>query len=84
LLPSHIDLVGAEVELINRWQREFVLKTNSKISESPNVHQPVILYDATSKGTINYLNLAREFLTNNKDAIRLKSQRDDNDRKKAG
>jgi len=33
---------------------------------------------------LRYLNLAREFLTNNKDAIRLKSQRDDNDRKKAG
>ncbi len=26
LLPSHIDLVGAEVELINKWQREYVVK----------------------------------------------------------
>ena len=26
LIPAHINLVGAEIELINRWQREFVLK----------------------------------------------------------
>lgn len=26
LMPSHIDLVGAEVELINKWRREFVLQ----------------------------------------------------------
>ncbi|MGB1121836.1 MAG: ParA family protein, partial [Saprospiraceae bacterium] len=27
LMPSHIDLVGAEVELINRWRREYILAT---------------------------------------------------------
>ena len=27
LLPSHINLVGAEVELINRWSREYVMKS---------------------------------------------------------
>jgi chromosome partitioning protein len=27
LIPSHIDLVGAEVELINRWRREYILAT---------------------------------------------------------
>ena len=27
LIPSHIDLVGAEVELINKWSREQILKT---------------------------------------------------------
>ena len=26
LCPAHIDLVGAEIELINRWQREFILR----------------------------------------------------------
>jgi chromosome partitioning protein len=29
------------------------------------VGKPVILYDADSKGTINYLNLAKEILQNN-------------------
>lgn len=27
LIPSHIDLVGAEVELINKWRREFVMQS---------------------------------------------------------
>lgn len=26
LIPAHINLVGAEIELINRWQREYILK----------------------------------------------------------
>ncbi len=172
ILPSHIDLVGAEVELVNRWRREYVIKDiiakvkddydyifldclpslgvvtvnaltaadsvlvpvqceffaleglgklmntinlvrkqlnpdleiegillsmydqrlrlanevvrqvreyfkdmvfdtiihrNSKLGEAPNMHTPVVLYDAASKGTINFLNLAREFLEKNKD-----------------
>jgi chromosome partitioning protein len=29
------------------------------------VGKPVILYDAESKGTVNYLNLAKEVLQNN-------------------
>lgn len=170
LLPSHIDLVGAELEMVNRWKREFVLRDvltpikdqydyviidclpslglltvnaltasdsviipvqceyfaleglgklnntislvkkqlnpelsiegilltmfdkrlrlanevvseikkyfknkvfntiihrNSKIGEAPNLHMPVVLYDATCKGTLNYFNLAIEFLKKN-------------------
>jgi len=26
ILPSHINLVGAEIELINRWQREYIMQ----------------------------------------------------------
>ena len=26
LIPAHMNLVGAEIELVNRWQREFILK----------------------------------------------------------
>ena len=39
-----------------------IIHRNSRISEAPSMHQPVILYDAGSKGTINFINLAREFL----------------------
>ena len=42
-----------------------IIHRNSKIGESPNMHMPVILYDAGSKGATNFLNLAKEFLTNN-------------------
>lgn len=176
LLPSHIDLVGAEVELINTWRREFVIKNfvdnikedydyifidclpslglitvnaitaadsviipvqceffaleglgkllntvklvkkqlnpqlqiegillsmydkrlrlanevvseiqehftdmvfetiihrNARLGESPNFGKPVALYDATSKGAINFFNLAKEVLIKNNDKIKL-------------
>jgi chromosome partitioning protein len=44
---------------------ETVIHRNSKIGEAPSVHQPVLMYDATSKGSINFFNLAREFIDKN-------------------
>ncbi len=42
-----------------------VIHRNSKIGEAPSAHRPVILYDASCKGTNNFLNLAKEFLEYN-------------------
>lgn len=42
-----------------------IIHRNSKIGEAPNMHMPVVLYDAGSKGTVNFLNLAKEFLERN-------------------
>ena len=42
-----------------------IIHRNTRLSEAPSVGKPVILYDADSKGTINYLNLAKEILQNN-------------------
>lgn len=39
-----------------------IIHRNSKIGEAPNLHVPVILYDAGSKGARNFLALAEEFL----------------------
>lgn len=39
-----------------------IIHRNSKIGEAPNLHVPVILYDAGSKGAMNFLALAEEFL----------------------
>ncbi len=174
IMPSHIDLVGAEVELINTWQREFVVKNfvdvikndfdyvvidclpslglvtvnaltaadsvlipvqceffaleglgkllntiklvkkqlnkdleiegillsmydkrlrlanevvaevkehfkeqvfdtiihrNARLGEAPNFGKPVALYDATSKGAVNFFNLSKEVLVRNNDGI---------------
>lgn len=48
---------------------ETVIHRNSKIGEAPSVGKPVILYDASSKGAINFLNLATEFLKYNNDEV---------------
>ena len=42
-----------------------IIHRNTRLSEAPSVGKPVILYDAESKGTVNYLNLAKEVLQNN-------------------
>ncbi len=46
-----------------------IIHRNSKIGEAPNMHMPVLLLNATSKGAINYLNLAQEFLKRNNDMV---------------
>ncbi|MEI7472957.1 MAG: AAA family ATPase [Chitinophagaceae bacterium] len=42
-----------------------IIHRNTRLSEAPSFGKPVILYDADSKGSINYLNLAREILQKN-------------------
>lgn len=44
---------------------ETIIHRNSKISEAPLVKKPVVLYDAASKGSHNFLNLADEFMRKN-------------------
>ncbi len=54
---------------------ETIIHRNSKIGESPSLHVPVVLYDASSKGTRNFLNLAKEFLDRNNDTIQLSKKK---------
>ncbi len=42
-----------------------MIHRNTKLSEAPSFGKPVILYDADSKGSVNYLNLAKEVLQKN-------------------
>lgn len=42
-----------------------IIQRNTRLSEAPSFGISVIMHDATSKGAINYLNLAREILRNN-------------------
>lgn len=56
-------IVVAEVqEHFGTQVYETIIHRNSKIGEAPNLHVPVILYDAGSKGSRNFLALAQEFL----------------------
>ena len=45
-----------------------IIHRNSKISESPSMKAPVIMYDAASTGSMNFMQLALEFLKRNNDA----------------
>lgn len=42
-----------------------VIYRNVRLGEAPSHQKPVLMYDATSKGALNYLNLAREILVKN-------------------
>ncbi len=45
-----------------------IIQRNTRLSESPSYGKPAITYDASSTGSVNYLNLAREFLERNGNA----------------
>jgi len=42
-----------------------IIQRNTKLSEAPSFGKPVLLHDAESKGSINYMNLAKEILAKN-------------------
>lgn len=42
-----------------------IVQRNTKLGEAPSFGETIIMHDATSKGAINYLNLAREILQKN-------------------
>lgn len=46
-----------------------IIHRNSKISESPSMKAPVIMYDAASTGSLNFMQLAMEFLKLNQDTV---------------
>ena len=61
-----VDMVLEEIRhIISDRIFETIIHRNSKIGEAPSLGLPVIIYDASSKGAINFLNLANEFITLN-------------------
>jgi chromosome partitioning protein len=44
---------------------ETIIPRNIKLSESPSFGLPAIIHDSDSKGSIAYLNLAREIVVKN-------------------
>lgn len=42
-----------------------IIQRNTKLGEAPSFGESIIMHDASSKGAINYLNLAREILQKN-------------------
>lgn len=44
---------------------ESIIHRNTRLGEAPSFGKPAIMYDADSKGSINYMNLVREMLQRN-------------------
>lgn len=69
MYDARLRLSNQVVEEVTKHFQQMVFKTiiqrNIKLSESPSFGKPVILYDASSTGSVNYLNLAKEILQNN-------------------
>jgi len=69
MYDGRLRLCNQVVSEVRRHFDEMVFSTiihrNTRLSEAPSVGKPVILYDAESKGSINYLNLAKEVLQKN-------------------
>lgn len=79
MYDKRLRLANVVVTQVRDFYKEKVFDTiihrNSKIGESPNMHMPVLLYDANSKGATNFLNLAKEFLKRNGDGIKPKRKK---------
>lgn len=69
MYDSRLRLCNQVVSEVRRHFEDTVFDTiihrTSRLSEAPSVGKPVILYDAESKGTVNYLHLAKEILQKN-------------------
>ena len=69
MYDGRLRLCNQVVSEVRRHFEDLVFSTiihrNARPSEAPSVGKPVILYDASSKGSMNYLNLAKEILQKN-------------------
>lgn len=69
MYDSRLRLSNQVVEEVKQHFESLVFNTiihrNSKISEAPSFGKPVIAFDIESKGSVNYLHLAKELVENN-------------------
>ncbi|PKH51031.1 chromosome partitioning protein ParA [Tenacibaculum sp. Bg11-29] len=69
MFDSRLRLSNQVVEEVKKHFSSMVFETivhrNIRLSEAPSYGESIISYDATSKGAVNYLNLANEILTKN-------------------
>ncbi len=66
MYDARLRLSNQVADEVNKHFQQMVFKTiiqrNIKLSEAPSFGQPAILYDADSRGTVNYLSLGRELI----------------------
>ena len=77
MYDSRLRLSNVIMEQVQLHFQELVFETiihrNTRLAEAPSFGKSAVMYDADSKGAINYLNLAREVLQKN-DLTRIKTK----------
>lgn len=77
MYDTRLNLSNQVVDEVKTHFQQMVFDTiihrNTKLGEAPSFGESVIMMDATSKGAINYLNLAKELLQKN-DLTKIKSE----------
>ena len=78
MYDPRLRLANIVVEQVREHSKDYVFDTiihrSARLAEAPNMHQPIITHDATSKGAVNFLNLCKEFLIRNKVKIERKAK----------
>ena len=69
MFDTRLRLANQVVEEVNMHFQDMVFNTlihrNTRLGEAPSFGETIIMHDASCKGSINYLNLAREILQKN-------------------
>jgi len=75
MYDSRLRLSNQVVEEVQQHFQQLVFTTiisrNVRLSEAPSFGEPILVYDASSTGAENYLNLGREILARNTQAVDL-------------
>lgn len=73
MYDSRLRLSNQVVEEVQKHFNDMVFDTviqrNVKLSEAPSFGESIINYDATSKGAVNYINLAEEIIKKNASTV---------------
>ncbi|MBQ4915704.1 ParA family protein [Maribacter sp. MMG018] len=73
MYDSRLRLSNQVVEEVSKHFGDMVFETiiqrNVRLSEAPSYGESIIKYDASSKGAVNYLNLANEVVKKNKQTV---------------
>ena len=72
MYDSRLRLSNLVIDEVKTHFQDMVFKTiiqrNVRLSEAPSYGESIIMYDASCRGAINYLNLAQEFIDKNETA----------------
>ena len=73
LIMENEPTIASQLE-ISDLAYETIIQRNIRLGEAPSHGKPVMLYDATATGAVNYLTLAKEFLKRNRKSKQAQKQ----------